>query len=63
MRSEALPSGATKLGLPVKVYRKRPRGHNVPYVPRFRYEGDFSDGAALEQWLLGLAQAGPGARP
>ena len=57
VRTELLPSGATKLGVPVKVYRKRPRGHNQPYVPKVRFEGDFGDAAALEQWLLGLAAA------
>lgn len=55
VRSEALPSAAMKLGVPIKVYRKRPRGHNEPYVPRLRYDGDFSDTAALERWVLGLA--------
>jgi hypothetical protein len=58
VRTELLPSGATKLGVPVKVYRKRPRAHNEAYVPKVRFEGDFSDGAALEQWVLGLAAAG-----
>ena len=57
VRGETLPSGAAKLGIPVKVYRGRPRGHNVPYVPRYRYDGDMADTAALERWVLGLSAA------
>jgi hypothetical protein len=55
VRAAELPSGAAKLGVPIKVYRNRPRGHNVPYLPRHRYDGDLGDTPALEKWLLGLA--------
>jgi hypothetical protein len=58
VRSQLLPSGAAKLGVPIKVYRNRPRGHNVPYVPKHRYDGDLGDTAALEAWMLGLARGG-----
>lgn len=58
VRTAELPSGAAKLGVPIKVYRNRPRGHNVPYVPRHRYDGDVGDTAALEQWLTGLVARG-----
>lgn len=55
VRIEKLPSGAAELALPVKVYRNRPRGHNVPYVPAHRYPGAPADTAALEAWVLALA--------
>jgi hypothetical protein len=54
-RPVALPSGAARLSLPIKVYRNRPRGHNVPYVPQARFEGFMGDTAALERWVEGLA--------
>jgi uncharacterized Ntn-hydrolase superfamily protein len=54
VRPVDLPSGVGRLGLPVKVYRDRPRGHNEPYVPHKTYEGDINDTAAVEQWVLGL---------
>ncbi|HVG24436.1 MAG TPA: DUF1028 domain-containing protein [Thermoanaerobaculia bacterium] len=52
VRPVELPSGVGRLGLPVKVYRDRPRGHNEPYVPQAVYEGDINDTAAVEQWVL-----------
>lgn len=33
LRSIPVPSGKGFLNIPTKVYRNRPRGHNVPYVP------------------------------
>jgi hypothetical protein len=55
VRPVALPSGAARLILPIKVYRNRPRGHNVPYVPQARFEGFMGDTEALERWVEGLA--------
>lgn len=52
VRPVDLPSGVERLGLPVKVYRDRLRGHNEPYVPHVMYEGDINDTAAVEAWLL-----------
>ena len=52
-----LPSGLSRIGLPMKVYRGRARGNNEPYVPAHRYPGDpgdSSDSAALESWIRGL---------
>jgi hypothetical protein len=63
VRSEELPSGLARLGLPMKVYRGRPRGHNVPLIPSYRYEGDISDTASLEKWLLSVAAKQASAAP
>ena len=52
VRPVDLPSGVGRLGLPVKVYRDRPRGHNEPYVPHVVYEGDINDTTAVEGWVL-----------
>ncbi len=54
VRPADLPSGVGRLGLPVKVYRDRPRGHNEPYVPQVTYEGDINDTAAVEKWVLAM---------
>ncbi|MGO4327678.1 hypothetical protein AB4Z48_25605 [Cupriavidus sp. 2TAF22] len=40
------------LALALKLWRNRPRGNNVPYVPAWRFEGDIEDTAALRGWLL-----------
>ncbi|MDF3983047.1 hypothetical protein P3W24_15850 [Luteibacter sp. PPL201] len=42
------------LAVPMKVYRGRRRGSNVPLVPRDAYPGDLTDTAALERWIAGL---------
>ncbi|HEX6085779.1 MAG TPA: S41 family peptidase, partial [Thermoanaerobaculia bacterium] len=52
VRPVDLPSGVGRLGLPVKVYRDRPRGHNEPYVPHVIYDGDINDTAKVEEWVL-----------
>ena len=52
VRSVELPSGAARIIVPIKVYRNRPRGHNAPYVPAHRFDGDIGDTAAVERWLL-----------
>jgi hypothetical protein len=38
----------------MKVYRGRPRGNNVPLVPRYRYPGDVADTTTLEKWITEL---------
>lgn len=52
VRNAPLPSGLAELVLPVKVYRGRPRGHNVPYTPSWVYPGNIYDTPALERWLV-----------
>jgi len=54
VRPVTLPSGIGRLGLPVKVYRHRPRGHNEPYVPQAPYAGDINDTQQVETWLVNL---------
>ncbi|QWT19503.1 hypothetical protein KPL74_17365 [Bacillus sp. NP157] len=54
IRQRTLPSGHVALAVAMKVYRGRPRGSNVPWVPRYPYEGDLADTAALERWIAGL---------
>ncbi|AXI02964.1 peptidase [Aquirhabdus parva] len=45
------PSGLY-LMIPLKVFRERPRGNNQPYTPKYRFNGDISDTAAVQQWVL-----------
>jgi len=52
VRPVTLPSGVGRLGLPVKVYRHRPRGHNEPYVPQAPYAGDINDTQQVQKWLV-----------
>ncbi|WP_347331624.1 hypothetical protein [Marinimicrobium locisalis] len=47
-----LPSGLGKLMLPMKVWRKRFRGHNETYMPEARYPGDIYDTPEVQQWVL-----------
>lgn len=54
VRQTTLPSGYTALAIAMKVYRGRPRGSNVPLVPRYAYSGDLADTAALERWIKSL---------
>ena len=51
IRGKTLPSGMASLSIPVKVYRGRPRGHNVTYRPDHPFEGSIADTAALEAWI------------
>jgi hypothetical protein len=55
-RGVHLPSGFGMLGFSMKVYRNRPRGHNESYVPQRMWQGDITDTAALEKWVLKLAR-------
>jgi Peptidase family S41 len=61
-RSVTLPSGMASLSIPTKVYRNRVRGHNEPYTPHWQYEGDVSDTAAVEKWIVGRLGADREAR-
>ncbi len=49
-----LPSGIAEAGVPMKVYRGRARGSNVPVRPTHPYSGDLSDQPALEAWVATL---------
>lgn len=54
VRQVALPSGFARAVIPMKVYRGRRRGSNVPARPVHAYTGDMRDTAALERWIAGL---------
>jgi len=58
IRRDPLPSGLGQAVVPMKVYRGRPRGSNVPQVPTHRYSGDLSDTVAVERWIAALPQGG-----
>ena len=56
VRRDPLPSGIGAAVLPMKVYRDRQRGSNVPLAPalRYRFAGDIADTPALERWIATL---------
>jgi hypothetical protein len=54
VRQVALPSGFARAVIPMKVYRGRERGSNVPAKPVRSYTGDMRDAAALERWVAHL---------
>lgn len=64
VRHATLPSGHGAISVAMKVYRGRPRGNNVPLVPRYPYQGDLANTTALEHWIAGLPalSAGPTGR-
>ncbi|MFC5698725.1 S41 family peptidase [Pseudomonas sp. GCM10022186] len=45
-------SDTVKMWVPLKVWKNRKRGNNEPYVPQFSFEGDLSDTAAVQAWVL-----------
>ena len=49
-----MPSGLASVGIPMKVYRGRARGSNVPITPRYAFTGDMRDTPALERWVTNL---------
>lgn len=56
VRTQRLPSGLGDIVVPMKVYRGRARGANVPVAPVHSYSGDIYDTAALERWIAGLPE-------
>lgn len=54
LRTVEFPSGHGSLGLPIKVYRGRPRASGQSYVPEMAYPGTDWSTAALEAWVMGL---------
>lgn len=56
VRTQRLPSGVGGIVVPMKVYRGRGRGANVPVVPVHAFTGNIGDTAALESWIAGLPE-------
>jgi hypothetical protein len=56
LRQLDLPSGHARMGLPIKVYRGRPRASGETYVPDIAYSGTDLSTEAIEAWVLGLAE-------
>ncbi len=54
VRQVALPGGFARAVIPMKVYRGRRRGSNVPAKPVRPYTNDMRDTAALERWIAQL---------
>lgn len=52
--SQELPSGLSRIGIPMKVYRGRPRGNNEPYVPDHPFPPGSLDESALQSWIRRL---------
>lgn len=52
LRKVALPSGKGTLGFPIKVYRNRLRGHNIPHEPTIQYNGNLNDTLQLQDFVL-----------
>ena len=50
-----LSSGRIVLKYPMNVWRNRPRGHNEPYIPKYRWLGDWQDETGLRNWVRSLA--------
>lgn len=55
IRQQVLPSGLSRVSVPMKVYRNRPRGLNQPYRPVHVFGAEMRDPAALEARILALA--------
>lgn len=53
IREHTLEDGAV-MWVPMKVYRDRPRGSNVPAVPRYVWDGSMSDTVGLQRWTGSL---------
>ncbi|TCV92055.1 peptidase S41-like protein [Luteibacter rhizovicinus] len=54
IRKDDLPSGVGRVVVPMKVYRGRKRGANVPIVPAHIFPGTVADTPALERWIATL---------
>jgi hypothetical protein len=52
--SVELPSGIATVSCATMIRRKRVRGANEPWVPKYRFSGDIGDTAKVEQWILDL---------
>lgn len=55
-RSIALPSGKGRIVIPIKVYRNRPRDHNIPYAPDIEYMQDINDMGAVKNFVFDVIE-------
>jgi hypothetical protein len=55
-RKDALPSGIGRAIVPMKVYRGRKRGSNVPLTPAYVYRDSLADTQRLEVWVEDVVQ-------
>lgn len=53
IRQETTSDGA-RIWLPMKVYRGRPRGSNVPATPKHEWTGALGDTAGIRRWIASL---------
>lgn len=51
--NETTPDGA-RIWVPMKVYRGRPRGSNVPATPKYEWTGALGDTAGIRRWIAAL---------
>jgi hypothetical protein len=57
VRTINLPSGTGTFSFPIKVYRNRSRGDNIPYMPD--YECEREDTEKLEQFIMHILKNVP----
>ena len=57
VRQDVLPSGLTRIAVPMKIYRGRTRGSNEPLRPVHSYPGDLRDTDALAGWIAALPES------
>ena len=50
-RGESLPSGLFRVSLPMKVWRGRYRGNNVPYTATRRFDVPFNSKSEAQRWV------------
>lgn len=55
LRKVTLPSGNGTFGFPIKVYRDRPRGHNVPFSPDIKYDGNLKNTLELQTFISNIS--------
>jgi len=54
IRTQPLPGGRVTAGIPMKVYRGRPRGNNETVVPAHEWTGALADTAGLEALIIAV---------
>jgi len=46
--------GLAEVMHPIKVNRAQRRKNNVPYIPKYSFNGNINDSKTVESWVLGL---------